>query len=132
MNAPRRRKNGGPKSPPKLKNRCGGCSRQLFCEMSFYLRLSSGFPVFAPLGTRLMLFGEPTGPGHFALPPRKRSAGSGRASSRPRRRLGVAFGRSLQLENLEDRRMMSVVPVDPPGQVDITHSATLSAAVKGA
>ncbi|HEV7221986.1 MAG TPA: hypothetical protein VGN42_04745, partial [Pirellulales bacterium] len=28
--------------------------------------------------------------------------------------------------------MMSVVPVDPPGQIDITHSATLSAAVKEA
>ena len=79
-----------------------------------------------------MLFGESTGNGHLGRPPRRRSAGLGRASARPRRRLGLALGRSLQLESLEDRRMMSVVPVDPPGQIDITHSATLSAAVKGA
>ena len=76
-----------------------------------------------------MLFGEATGNDHSARTERKRSARTRGTSAFRKRRLGVFLGRQLQLEYLEDRRMMSVVPVDPPGQIDVSHSPTLMAAV---
>lgn len=78
-----------------------------------------------------MLFGDRTGNDTAARPESMRNARKRGASALRKRRLGD-FRRSFQLEYLEDRRMMAVVPIDPPGQIDVTHSPNLLAAVRNA
>ena len=78
-----------------------------------------------------MLFGDRTGNDTAARPESMRNARKRRATALRKRRLGD-FRRSFQLEYLEDRRMMAVVPIDPPGQIDVTHSPNLLAAVRNA